>query len=155
MANKFIVWTSIAAIGYLAFGSTTSVSIDKETCEPKGFVASIRRAVNPQGFYKDQIEAIDESIQKTKKTMLVQSQIKSYEKSVSPMIDSEVNKKMEEIYQKHPSLRPSAMELEAQRLREQADLIEDESLDLKMKLMSLNRISQLESCRSNLATRLK
>jgi hypothetical protein len=63
--------------------------------------------------------------------------------------------RFKEIYQKHPSLRPSSMELEAQRLREQADLIDDEALDLKMKLMSLKRISQLENCKNNLASRLK
>ena len=154
MANKLSVLSGIVAVGYLAFGSTTSVSIDKENCEPKGFVASFRQAVNPQGFYKDQIGAINTSIQKINKTMLVQSQVKNYETAVSPIIEAETNKKMEEILQKHPSLRPSSQEMEAQRLRDRADLIEEEALDIKMKNISLNRISQLESCKSYLASKI-
>jgi hypothetical protein len=155
MAKKFIFWTAAIGVGYLAFGSSTSLAIDKDTCEPKGFVASFRRGINPQGFYKDQIEAIDSSIQKINKRMLTQSQVQNYEKSLAPSIEAETNKKMEEIYQKNPSLRPSYQEMEAQRLRERADLIEDQAFDMKMKSMSLNRISQLENCRYNLASRLK
>ena len=152
---KLIVVVSIAAAGYLAFGSTTSVSIDRETCEPKGFVAFVRRAVNPGGFYKDQIHAIDNSIQNIYTTMASYAHAQNYQKSVSPIIASEVERKMEEIHQKYPSLRPSPAGVEAQRLRKEAELIEAEENETRTRSWFLSRIAKLENCRSNLALKIK
>lgn len=155
MATKFIVLISIVAVGYLAFGSTTSVSIDLETCEPKGFIANVRRGVTPQGFYKDQIKALDSAVLKIYRTKQVRDKVKNYDESISPTILANTNKKMEEIYQKHPSLRPTDKEIEAQWLREKADKLEEQALDDRLDQIAFKRIDQYENCTYNLSLRLK
>ncbi len=156
MATKFIiVLISVATIGYMAFGSTTSVSLDLETCEPKGFIANIRRGVSPQGFYKDQIRALYTAILKIYRTKQIRDKVKKYDESLSPTILANTNKKMEDIYQKHPSLRPTDIEIEAQRLREKADKLDEQALDDRLDQIAFKRIDQYENCTYNLSLRLK
>ncbi len=127
---------AVSLVAYLAFTSPDGFVVRSDG-SVSGFFNVLREKVQGQSFWQQQLAKAQASLEW---------------ELAAPERRAELDRKMdsyrqarEEMYQRHPSLRPSAAEEHAEALRDEADRIEAAELERWLEERRVRRISELET----------
>jgi hypothetical protein len=118
-------------------------------CEPKGWLANARSAVQGARFWTDQLVAIDVRV-----TLDVKSPSLADIDARVAAATKQANDALEVAYKDRPELRPSKASVRADALRHEADQIERDELDAQLASMRTAEIQELNICRQAISRKV-
>lgn len=149
--KKAAIWiggAALAAFLWLALGTSDELEIDVQSCKPIGFVAETRSSLQGAQFNRDQVRALEKSLVDNQKAIaLLYAPLPAHAQQALSEAKRVTQSVMEDIYRKNPELRPSPYEIEANRLREQADRLEHQGRIEKSARLLTQYGQSLERCR--------
>ena len=142
-----ILFSCAIAIAIISLFPSTELSIN-DSCQISGPLQKLKSIVQGRRYWAKQLQLLDQEMQ------YLEAQPEKIRK-VQQMVNEKTNEVleqnrqfMEELYSKHPELRPSPNQIVADDLRKQADAIEHAELLGKLEQLNAQRIIKLKSCRS-------
>lgn len=139
----------IVCIGYLGLSAPDKVVIDKKG-EINGTANVLRELLQGQRFWKDQLNIAKVELAWERETPNREAMFKEDMRR----LDAEFAFQMREFYRDFPEMRPSQAELQAESLRQRADVIESQQFERELAVMSRQRASELEHIEKYLVTRI-
>jgi hypothetical protein len=158
-AGGFLLAVTLSVVALLPAGR---VVLDS-SCGAHGPVALFKSVAQGRMFWEEQLKHLDEQIawQAAEPERQAQlDELKARMRAEEDRVVKEAQQEMERIYQQYPSLRPrpSAAEVTAQALRDQADALEQADLAATVERLRAQfraeEIRKLKGCRTIVAARL-
>jgi len=151
------VWTVAWIAGFsivLAFAVQPTVHLQtSRACQPIGWVASMREAVNSSGFWMLQKDALAEEIKRLDQASLKWMRTQEKIDQMAHGAKEELEKHREKMYKKYPKGRPSAEEVLAGELRRQADRLAMDAVMKRLRSNELARADDYQNCLDQLEAR--
>jgi hypothetical protein len=141
-----VIGGSAIAITITALLPSTELSIN-DSCQISGPIQKLKSGVQGQRYWTKQLQLLDEEVRYLEAQP---ERIRKVQQMVDEKTDEALEKNrefMEEIYLKHPELRPSPHQTMANELQKQADAIERAELLEKLEQLRTQRLMALKSCR--------
>lgn len=127
-------------LAYLAFTSPNGLVVRSDG-SASGFFNVLRAKIQGQSFWQHQLAKAQASLDWELSAPERQAEFNRKFALRSRSLDQTI----EDMYQRHPSLRPSPAEQYAEALREEADRIEAAELDRRLEESRMTRIAELET----------
>lgn len=128
----------IAILLFLYFSSPGNVVVDARG-NINGSINRARESIQREAFWKDQLTKVNSELQWELGAPQRQMEL---DQEMNQMMRA-IDQSMEEIYLDYPEMRPSPTQQQAESLRERADEIEQQELDLYLENFRIERISEL------------
>jgi hypothetical protein len=133
------------AVGLLPQGDLTI----SPACEPEGALAAWRAVLQGDRFWRGQLQKLDAEIA----WILDEPKRRAQLEQTFDQLNREQARLREQLHRAVPETRPTAAEHQAEELRRAADHIEAAEFQAKLDKMLDERLVQLRSCRSAVASR--
>lgn len=151
MKSKWIITAAVTLlVAFIGFSSPGEVVIDVRG-KPKGIVNEIRAVFQGNKFMKDQLVFARKQLRQALDEPAKQAAI---DKEMEPFFE-ELRQDEEQFYKDNPDLRPTAAEIEAEKLRRRADEIEQAEFDRMLEDIRKDRIAELVKIIRFLETKIK
>lgn len=134
------VCAAASMIAYLALTTPDGLAIRSDG-SVSGFFNILREKVQGQSFWQQQLDEARAALDWELAAPERQAEFNRRSALRSRSLDQTI----EDMYQRHPSLRPSPAEQYAEALREEADRIEAAELDRRLEESRIRRIAELET----------
>lgn len=138
--SMLTICATASLLAYLAFTSPDGLVIRSDG-SVSGFFNIIRERIQGEGFRQQQLAEAKAALA----WELAAPERRAARKRESAARDRLLDQKIDDMYQHHPSLRPSPAEEYAEALREEADRIEAAELDRRLEESRSRRITELEA----------
>lgn len=138
----------VAVSGLVALLPPRKLALDL-ACQPVGFIYRLKASVQGSGFWKRQVAYLDREIAWH---ATLPDRVESFRRETDNAL-RESSRFREEIYRKHPELRPSGTEQSASELREQAEVLERKEMEVRGAEMREEIVRRLQACRVTASSR--
>ena len=141
---------SLLSVTHFAYWPENEVAIGSE-CKPQGALSRLQAQAQGDRFWIGQIESIDanERVRKRQAGAIAAANA-NLEK-----VSERTEKTMEDLYTKHPALRPKPASVAATALRDRADEIGNAELQESIDKLLAERAAALSACRVKIAEAMK
>jgi len=133
-------------IAAVAFFPTTELSFN-ESCEVAGSIQKLKSIVQGKRYWTMQLQLLDQEVQYLD---TLPERIRKVQQIVDEKTNEALEKNrlyMEELYSKHPELRPSRNQVIADELRKKANALEHAASLEDLQRLNAKRILALRTCR--------
>jgi arsenate reductase-like glutaredoxin family protein len=148
-----LIGPGVITITILALVPSTHLSID-DSCNISGPIEKLKLGIQGKRYWANQLQLLDNTVQdleaQPEKQERLRRALQTMDEKTDEIIENN-RRSMEELYLKHPELRPSPQHTLAQELRKRADAIERpaalETFDQLSAQSNALRLMALKSCR--------
>lgn len=118
-----------------------------DKCEVSGPIQKLKSIVQGKGYWVGQLQLLDqEIIQLETQPDMIRAAQEKINSTTSEVLEKN-RQSMEELFLKHPQLRPSEGQIVASELRKQANAIEHAEFMVKLEQLLFQRAATLKLCR--------
>jgi len=145
-----VAFVIVSSLSYFYF-STPGEVVVQVNGEVRGVFNKFRVVLKNKQFWKNQLKEIDKELT----WELTEPERTAISNQELEILEQQFKKEDEQFYRDNPDMRPSPSEIEVEKLREQADAIEQAELDKELEQYRLNRIDELYKIRKHVEARFE